>query len=438
MITIYLKSLSGDIQTLNFTQERAVTIYDLKFRLKKKGNITHIFKPEEDSKEDYDKNDENKEENKDLPDDFVVKDNDVLYLFYSREEFTKEELKKFENKVNSCIGFFPEFKEVIMKNRAIVAGGSVLSAFCDYKINDFDIYVNYSNAKNLLEDIMMLGFQCDDVNIAPAYDESFFRKNNIMSRFFMIPNGSLYDRQRLYLSQHTTIDIMVIPNSIPLENVVTNFDLTFCQVWWDGENIHSYDIDDIRSKSGSLNPDYINTYLDCNSFIINRIKKYKNRGFQIKIDISSIDQRIVKKQEKQFNNEEWSVKKVLQYIMKSFYRREVSIFGIDFHIQQNTLSSLYEILDKNIIDSFIVCFYNNHCVFLKERYRTAYREQFSYIIDNTSQQEAHEIYNEWIRIKKEEIRRNLRSLRERQREIFRQKGINSRPHYYRNPENPEN
>ena len=422
MINIYIKSLSGDIETLNFTKEQ-VTIYDIKITLKKKGYITHLFKSEE-TKED------SEEENKDLPDNFVVSNNDILCVFYSRKEFTQEELKRFEQKIKSRIGFFPEFKETIMKNKAILAGGSVLAAFGNYNINDFDIYVNYSNAKNLLIELNLLGFNCYNVNIAPAYDESFFRKNNIIARFFMLPEGTLYQGQNLYLSHYVNIDVMVIPDKIPIENVVTNFDLTFCQVWWDGEKLHSFDIEDVRSKSGSLNKDYINAYLDMNTFIVNRIRKYKKRGFKINIEISSV-KRIIKNEEKQFDNEEWAVKAILKDI-NCFFEKNLSIFTINFQIEENTLSSLYKILDKNIIDSFIVSFYAEKCIYFKEQYRSAYLEIFSYIMDNLREEDALEIRNEWIRRKQEEFKLFITSLKEQRKEIFKQKEIFYRHRYAMN------
>jgi hypothetical protein len=131
IINIYLKSLSGEIQTLEFAQQ--VTVGIVKLRLNKKGYVTHLFKEDEDSKE----------EQKDLSDDVILKDNDVLCLFYARQEFTQEEVKKFENKLKERILFFDEFKESIVRNKAIIAGGSVLSTFGNYKINDLDIYENF-------------------------------------------------------------------------------------------------------------------------------------------------------------------------------------------------------------------------------------------------------------------------------------------------------
>jgi hypothetical protein len=65
----------------------------------------------------------------------------------------KEETQTFEDELKKRMLFFPEFKEAIIKNKAIIAGGSVLSIFGNYKINDLDIYVNYSNAKELIKDL---------------------------------------------------------------------------------------------------------------------------------------------------------------------------------------------------------------------------------------------------------------------------------------------
>ena len=399
MITIHIKSLSGEIQTLEYPQDLEVTIYLVKLRLQKKGFVVHLFK-EEDSKEE-------ESEKTYLADDTIMNNNDVLYLFYAREEFTKEEVQKFENKLKERMLFFPEFKEAIIKNKAIVAGGSVLSIFGNYKINDLDIYVNYSNAKELQKDLYILGCIRMNVHRAPAYDESFFRKNNIIARYYTVMDSNVFYRRqnerRYYNNPDVSfieIDIMVIPDDIPLENVVTNFDLTFCQVWWDGEKIHSYDMEDVRSKSGSLNPDYIESYLNMNIFIVKRLCKYKKRGFTIKIDISSVGENIITKTEKKFDSERWALTKVVNCISETFRNCD----NIDLQPEKMTLSSVYEKFNKEIVDAYIINFYTDNVRNYPEKYMSAYREVFLNIIENNNQQDAMVIIREWTVTKNIEIK----------------------------------
>ena len=78
---------------------------------------------------------------------------------------------------------YDSFVNAIRDSKALIAGGSVLSAYSPktFKISDFDIYVNASNANELYNKLINIGYSRFGGNsyIAPAYDQSFFCKNNI-------------------------------------------------------------------------------------------------------------------------------------------------------------------------------------------------------------------------------------------------------------------
>jgi hypothetical protein len=75
---------------------------------------------------------------------------------------------------------------------------------------------------------------------------------------------------------------MIIPDDTLVTDVVTNFDLTFCQIWFDGENVLCTNKQHILDKHGKLNNDYLQSYVNGNHFIRKRINKYINRrGFLI-------------------------------------------------------------------------------------------------------------------------------------------------------------
>ena len=42
--------------------------------------------------------------------------------------------------------------DILIKNNALLAGGSVLGAFSNFKIKDLDIYVNQKDAMNIYKD----------------------------------------------------------------------------------------------------------------------------------------------------------------------------------------------------------------------------------------------------------------------------------------------
>lgn len=432
MITIYLKTLTGNVETLEFPQD-VVTISIIKLRLKKRGYITRLFRHSENSENSddlkYDEKEDSKEhdkelDDKELDDDSFVKDGDVLYLFREREEFLPAENKAFEDSLKDRVHSFKKLRKIIIDNSAIIAGGSVLSIFGNYPINDLDIYVNFSNAEKLIRELYVFGFSAQSFHKAPAYDDSFFRKNNIMGRFYTIYNKSEFNFIRR--NKVLEADIIVIPDHIPLENVVTNFDLTFCQVWWDGDKIHSFDVEDIRSKSGSLNQEYVSSYLNMNTFIMNRILKYRNRGFNIKIDISHVSENIVTKIKKTADPEIWAVTKIIDYIKEHFTGYEFYLF-FDAFPKETTLTSLYEKIDKDVIDSFVIrCFYNIYDS-IPANYRSYYKNTFSTIIGSNStsrdvehmQQHAWEILRLWINHKKDKYKISqdeLRALRNEYRE----------------------
>jgi hypothetical protein len=197
------------------------------------------------------------------------------------------------------------FNELIISTESLIAGGSILSAYHNLEINDIDIYVHIDNACRLKEGLDRIGFKLGYKNyIAPAYDRSFFRRNHILARFPM--------RKRLM-----SIDIIIVKNSIPLLDVVRNFDLTFCEIWYDGNTVNAVDPIGVLSKTGQLKPDYVSLLLvNFNKFTIKRMEKYKRRGFTItysctgsSYDVDFYDTKTIT------TPEEWVVYKIFNYIV---------------------------------------------------------------------------------------------------------------------------
>jgi len=168
-------------------------------------------------------------------------------------------------------------RKSLIQHQAVLSGGFVLTSVSTKPIQekkrvaelqDWDIYVNVKHAKGLLFNLMSLGFNVQMGHLTPCYDDSFMRKNKIKSR--------------IQLKKETfEIDVMMIHDDVDITSVVTNFDLTFCQVWFDGKNISSNQWPDILSSSGRLNPEYVPSYQSGNRFIHKRIKKYTERGYRI-------------------------------------------------------------------------------------------------------------------------------------------------------------
>ena len=177
---------------------------------------------------------------------------------------------------------FNLLSQILKDCNAVIAGGSVLSAYVDSRsrLNDIDVYVNKKNAIKLKNRIKEIGYT--DIfkgDIQSQYDNSFFVKNNIIARFPVARKGSKY------LDKNTYIDIIIVSDNVDIIQVVNNFDLTFCEIWYDGIHVHAADPKGVLEKKGYLKKDYVEKLLVCfNKFTINRVDKYKNRGFEIRYD----------------------------------------------------------------------------------------------------------------------------------------------------------
>ena len=219
---------------------------------------------------------------------------------------------------------FADFNSALISAEALVAGGSVLAPYIDGYIHDIDIYIHASKADGfyqILKTKLGYGFIEDTKNyIAPAYDESFFRKNNILARFLLV---SLDQHSAAVDQFYPNIDIMIIPDDITLLSVVTNFDLTFCEIWYDGKTVQASDPAGILAKTGKLKKDYVEKLLVyLNHFTIKRLEKYVKKGFTISYDLEP-GYTFKKKTKNVLSPEEWVVYKLYNYI----------VFGTDRHAQ---------------------------------------------------------------------------------------------------------
>lgn len=193
--------------------------------------------------------------------------------------------------------YYGELNNFLIKHNAIIAGSYPLSLYSpkEFVADDIDIYINSRNFDAFLKDliqhtyepkktfeILIENYKINHI-LSKEYDASFFYKNNIKFKITlkMYGNGS---SRKFKLPDTEEVDIIVVHDDRKLTDVVTNFDLTFCQIWFDGKNIHSTHPKHIMNMSGVLRDDYVKSFIDDkNKFIVDRIKKYKERGFKISI-----------------------------------------------------------------------------------------------------------------------------------------------------------
>ena len=249
--------------------------------------------------------------------------------------------EKFKDKLRDIFSSvsdtgFDDFNNIIISSRALIAGGSVLAAYTDSKINDLDIYVHTSMALALQQGLSRMGYVFNTWGgnfISPAYDQSFFRKNNILARY------------RFRLAKKPPIDLMLIPDDVPLLNVVKNFDLSFCEIWYDGETVTAVDPTSVLTKNGVLKKDYVeNLLINFNMFTIKRIKKYSEKGFIINYECAK-PLYTLKKQDKQVTSpEEWVVYKIYNSIIFHHYRYEEFIPFINSMKRTTYIGASFKIL----------------------------------------------------------------------------------------------
>lgn len=195
-----------------------------------------------------------------------------------------------------------QLMEAIKRNEAIIAGGALLSGIKNERIRDLDIYVHLNNSQSLVNELALLGFLPGYSHSTPVYDKSFMLRNNVIGRLVYSTRSISY------------MEIMLVKDNTSLENVVENFDLTFCKIWSDGEKIYSHHMDDVTSKSGKLGEDYFKALLEGNNFTIERLNKYKKRGYTVEYPNINTSNTVYKKHSKKVvSKEEW----VIMYILKN-------------------------------------------------------------------------------------------------------------------------
>ena len=183
---------------------------------------------------------------------------------------------------------------LLLETGAIIAGGSILRAVSPWnadvpglrgnrprpspEVNDLDIYVPVRMTPRLIDGLYtgreaLLESRKYKVLPASSYCESFLRKNGIR-RVHTFVNGV----------GETPTDIMSVRHRRSVQQVVTNFDLTICQIWYDGAHVYASHPQDIRDKRATLQSDYVVALMRGNPYIRKRLDKYMKRGFSISVE----------------------------------------------------------------------------------------------------------------------------------------------------------
>jgi hypothetical protein len=175
----------------------------------------------------------------------------------------------------------PTLIALMKETGAILSGGFVLQAIAKYSLRaieqDLDIYVPCTNMPrfllSIIDDFIFKGVDAVRHFDATIYCRSFLRKNGIR-------------RVHTFGGPNISVDVMSVRTRKTPVEVCSNFDLTFCQVWFDGTTVFATHPDHIREMKGHLQGDYVQTFIAGNEFLKKRLLKYKGRGFAIEYEPS--------------------------------------------------------------------------------------------------------------------------------------------------------
>ena len=181
-----------------------------------------------------------------------------------------------------------------------------------------------------------------------------------------------------FLHSSPDIDIIILPDEIHILSVVKNFDLTFCEIWYDAATatVSAVDPAGILVKTGMLKKDYVeNMLVYLNRFTIKRVEKYVKRGFTISYDCDT-HYTFVKKSKNVLSPEEWVVYKLYQFIVFGTIRyrtdKEKSLQIVCNHpLSKYTLSdfeSILPALKTTMSSSMLRGVTNNKSLYLKILY----------------------------------------------------------------------
>jgi hypothetical protein len=207
------------------------------------------------------------------------------------------ETTKYNTTINKKLIEYVEDNSIlnIILEHGIISGGCLLSILHNYKINDIDVY--FDDSKKYNETMLKLYNKLKNKEefaittyIKSSYATSFFHKNHIIARSEIsyikedqdILDQDDQDDNKPKLNK-MKIDL-ILCNKKP-DEIIKNFDLTFCAISYDGKQLKSLiqPLHEIYDKVGKLNKEYYKYIILHNKFIIRRIKKYLKKGFVVNI-----------------------------------------------------------------------------------------------------------------------------------------------------------
>ena len=177
-------------------------------------------------------------------------------------------------------------KSLLQTHNAKISGGFLLKAMGKFEGGapsyDMDVYVPHATVEPFRTEMgkLFLGHapapaDYNQIN-ASGGQTSFFTKNGIVSvrkHHRGIEGTPTYEEMDIVEANDLTSPIKIIKN----------FDLTFCENWYDGKQVWLTHADHVEKKHGFLENHYLDLLYINKAQTIGRIKKYAGRGFRVSI-----------------------------------------------------------------------------------------------------------------------------------------------------------
>lgn len=280
-------------------------------------------------------------------------------------QFTKKYKKIMKKLLVSCDVDVSGFTDALRLSKALHAGGSLTRmmtvsrkhirhciAAMKYGHVDCDFYVSTKDKAHVgfLRRLELLGFIISFTTGTPPYDASFMRQNQIMARVRMIKNIERIGNGCL------NIDVMIVhdKNDVYPIDVVQNFDLSCCEIWFDGVNCDCSDVNTFQiqpphnTRITSMRPQYVQRYMEGNKFLHRRVQKYERQGFVVTVSPNQSTYLITTiREKKSFANID-----IIEFLTSKLFKFSDSNEKIDLLVS-STLNSIWPFLTTRELEEFV-------------------------------------------------------------------------------------
>ena len=219
---------------------------------------------------------------------YVRRVQDALVRFF-RDGYTKHFAEEGTDPTDAEILDF--INDILISHRIKISGGFLLKNMGFIKEGaaessiDVDIYLPYNVRRDVYTTMGNL-FNADKVlegkkkgkDKTKYYRADYTKKADNLFVRCGIESVTKYERSE----PKAEMDLVQSDRTSTPKKVINNFDLTFCENWYDGKDIYVKDKKALlKEDTGYLEPMYVQGYKEGNVKTIGRIKKYLGRGFRI-------------------------------------------------------------------------------------------------------------------------------------------------------------